>query len=816
MTKLSISSQLAFSFTLLEVKALGAEYIDTEHLFLGLCKIEDVLNLNIDDFRDISEEDWQEILKDVSDFSNILVDNGLNLKKTRRTFRRILYESQSEKKDFSGHRTKRCKKVFEIAEELNRNNEAKGINLKYLLISILTQNSPYLDLLFQNLSINKETFLDSLIVSTALKKEQILQLLKENQQNDKDSSIEESQKTKTLFLDKFGRNLSHLAKEGKLEPVIGRKEEIKKLAQILVQKKKNNPILVGDAGVGKTCIVEALAQKTIDENAPLMIKNFKIIELSMGSLVAGTKYRGDFEERLDNIIKEASSDPNIVLFIDEIHTMIGAGASGGEAMDAGNILKPALARGQIKCIGATTTVEYRKYIEKDSALERRFQLVWVDEPTKEETIQILKGLKPNYENYYKVKIADNVIEKAVELSIRYLTDFKLPDKAIDIIDQTCAQTILNTLSPAKLNNQKSIKEITITDIAKIVSKRCRIPAEILSIEESDKLLKMEEYLVKRVMGQDHAIKEIAETIRTTKAGLKDPQKPVGVFLFLGSTGTGKTELAKALAEFLFLDEKKLLIFDMSEYQEKQSVSKLIGAPPGYIGYDEEGQLTGKVRTNPYSVILFDEIEKAHPDIFDIFLQIFDEGRLTDTHGRKVNFSESIIILTSNLGSTITSSHENKPKIGINLEKQNNDDGKSQSLSNVNIKNKQWGFYEEQINHTITKTFKPELLNRIQKKIIFYPLDKQTIKQIIIKILDILNKRLSNKGIEVSLSDDSIDFLIAKGYNEKYGARNMQRTFDAYITEPLSKMILNNYILEGQIIFITVSEEKLDFKISDKK
>lgn len=611
MPTLSPASNIAFSLAALEAEALKSKYIDTEHLFLGLCKVEYILNAEPDAIQGMTRDDWEEAVEEIKTFKQVLENIGVDPKKARRRLRKILSESDMEEGKFSGHRTPRCREVFNMAEGLCRMEITGGavpITLRHILSAVLTQPSSSLDSLFAELSIVRSDMLKELGVETGEGEgAETIVMTEERVRNKEEREARQKKKTKTPFLDKLGRDITRLAKEGRLDPTIGRKEEIRKVAQILVQKKKNNPVLVGDAGVGKTCIVEGLAQKIIDPDAPPSIRNLRIVELSMGSLVAGTKYRGEFEERLETLIREASSDPDIVLFVDEIHTMVGAGAAGGGAMDAGNILKPALARGAIKCIGATTTTEYRKYIEKDSALERRFQMVWVDEPTKEETVLILRGLRPKFEEYHRLRIPDDVIEKAVDLSMRYLTDFRLPDKAIDIIDQACARKVLKTLSPAGLGKDEVTIGITTEDVARVVSERCRIPVESLTVEESERLLRMEEHLRERVMGQEHAIKEVSEAIRSAKAGLKDAKRPIGVFLFLGSTGTGKTELAKAVAEFLFHDENRLIVFDMSEYQEKHSVAKLIGAPPGYIGYEEEGQLTGKVRTNPYSVVLFDEI-----------------------------------------------------------------------------------------------------------------------------------------------------------------------------------------------------------------
>lgn len=820
MPNLSIASQLAFSLAALEAQALESKNIDTEHLFLGLCKVEDILSMDRAALPNIEERDWMEAQGEIRDLKDFLESRGFDPKKARRRLRRIIHESQTEKGEFSGHRTPRCREVFAIAERLCQDEGEKWTKLKHLFLAVLIQHSPSLDILFSDLSVDKDEFIAGATGDEGLQKTKTMVMAEPGLRDKEKEEALQPKKTKTPFLDKFGRDLTRLAKEGKLDPCIGRKEEIRKVAQILAQKKKNNPILVGDAGVGKTCIVEGLALRVVEAGAPSGISNLRIVELSMGSLVAGTKYRGEFEERLETLTREAALDPNIVLFIDEIHMMVGAGASGSGGMDAGNILKPALARGTIKCIGATTTAEYRKYIEKDSALERRFQMVWVDEPTREEAILILKGLRPKFEEYHKLKIPDEVIEKAVGFSMRYLTDFRLPDKAIDIIDQACARNVLKTLSPGELKKDEVITKITVKDVARVVSERCRVPVEGLTVEESERLLRMEEHLRQRVMGQDLAIKEVAETIRSAKAGIKDPRKPMGVFLFLGSTGTGKTELAKALVEFLFHDESRLIVFDMSEYQEKHTVAKLIGAPPGYVGYEEEGQLTGKVRTHPYSVVLFDEVEKAHPEVFDIFLQIFDEGRLTDAHGRRVNFSEAVIILTSNLGSSVISL---KRPIGVDIEKKRAEAtetispkrpmGVSLDEEKIEDAHEKWEGYKEQIYQAVNRTFRPEFLNRIQKKVIFYPLGRETVERIIEKILKDLNQRLTSKSIQMVLSDSAVGLLMDKGYNEAYGAREIQRIFEQYIAEPLSQMILKGEVNAGQIVRASASGDGLQFEVT---
>ncbi len=808
MPSISISAQIAFRLAASEAKALQQENIDSEHLFLGLCKLEDILSIEKKAISDIDENQWQQALVDVKEFRDSLALVPFDPKQARRRLRKILQESGASKEAFSGHRTERCRDLFSIAGKLAKQSSSADLLPRHLLIACLGQNSHSLDRLFFELSVEKAGLIDAMDLPAKRNDER--DDSPKNIGGDQENQPKPSEKSKTPILDKFGRDLTQLARDGKLDPAIGRTEEIKRIARILIQKKKNNPILIGEAGVGKTAVVEGFALKIVEESAPKQIKNFRVIELNMGALVAGTKYRGEFEERLEGVLKEASADPNTVLFIDEIHSLVGAGGSGGST-GAANIMKPALARGAIKCIGATTTAEYRQYIEKDSALERRFQVIWVDEPTKEEAIQMLMGLRMKFEEHHGIKIPDDVLEKAVELSMRYLTDFRLPDKAIDILDQACARVMLKTFSPGTAS-AKAIEELTIDDIAQVISERCRIPLEQLTLADTERLLKIEDYLKQRVIGQGQAVLEVAKTIRSAKAGLKDPNKPI-VFFFVGSTGTGKTELAKALAEFLFHDASRLISIDMTEYQEKSSVAKLIGSPPGYIGYEEEGQLTGKIRSNPYSVILFDEVEKAHPDVFDIFLQIFDEGRLTDGHGRRINFSETVIILTSNLGSNISQKAKGQAPMGFSLNKNGSEAKINKFEPNTEKNAEQWDAYESQIQMAIVTAFRPEFLNRIQKRITFYPLGRETVKRIIaMKILLDLNKRLTLKGIKVELSDDAVNFLLGKGYSEPLGAREMQRVFDQNITEPLSQMILKGDVVRGQTVRITADTNGVQFSM----
>jgi len=806
MSSLSFSSKIAFHLAGGEAKALQQENIDSEHLFLGLCKLEDILSIEKKAISDFDENQWRQVLVDIKEFRDSLALVSFDPKQARRRLRKILQESGTSKEAFSGHRTERCRDLFSIAGKLAKQASSEDILPRHLLVACLGQNSQSLDRLFFELYVEKAGLIDAMDVRAKRNDERDDAPI--NIGDDQENQPKPSEKSKTPILDKFGRDLTQLARDGKLDPAINRTAEIKRIARILMQKKKNNPILIGEAGVGKTAVVEGFALKIVEESAPKQIKNFRVIELNMGALVAGTKYRGEFEERIEGVLKEASADPHTVLFIDEIHSLVNAGGSGGST-GAANIIKPALARGAIKCIGATTTAEYRQYIEKDSALERRFQVIWVDEPTKDEAIQMLKGLRMKFEEHHGIKIPDAMLEKAVELSMRYLTDFRLPDKAIDILDQACARVMLKTFSPGTVS-AKAIEELAIDDIAQVISERCRIPLEQLTLADTERLLKIEDYLKQRVIGQGQAVLEVAKTIRSAKAGLKDPNKPI-VFFFVGSTGTGKTELAKALAEFLFHDPSRLISIDMTEYQEKGSVAKLIGSPPGYIGYEEEGQLTGKIRSSPYSVILFDEVEKAHPEVFDIFLQVFDEGRLTDGHGRRVNFSESVIILTSNLGSNITPSDKVKAHMGFNLDKNRSDEKMVGFEPNTEKNAEKWDAYESQIQKAIVTAFRPEFLNRIQKRITFYPLGRETVKQIIsIKILPDLNKRLTLKGIRVELSDDALNFLLQKGYSEPLGAREMQRVFDQNISEPLSQRILTGEVVRGQTVMITANDNGVQF------
>jgi ATP-dependent Clp protease ATP-binding subunit ClpC len=657
-----------------------------------------------------------------------------------------------------------------------------------------------------------------------------------------ESGPAQAQGSATKTIDKYGTDLNKRAREGKLDPVIGREDVIERVIQILSRRTKNNPCLIGEPGVGKTAIAEGLAQEIIKGNVPETLRDKRVVTLDMAGMVAGAKYRGEFEERLKSAVEEIKVAGNIILFIDELHTIIGAGAAEG-AIDASNILKPTLARGELQVVGATTLDEYKKHIEKDAALERRFQPVTVDEPSVDDTIKILKGLRDKYEAHHKVAITDDAIEAAAKLSHRYISDRFLPDKAIDLIDEAASRTRLKSSTAPKylkemeekinelktekktaINNQDFEKAASFRDeekrlaeeldkqkklwaaknskdskigyeeIADVVAQWTGIPVKKLQGEESEKLLNMEEILHKRVVGQEQAVEALSKAIRRSRVGLKDPKKPIGSFIFLGPTGVGKTELSKALAESMFGDENAMIRVDMSEYMEKHSVSKLVGSPPGYVGFDEGGQLTEKIRRKPYSVILFDEIEKAHPDVFNILLQILDDGRLTDAKGRTVDFKNTVVIMTSNVGA---STIKKQRTLGF-------------TSSSSNEEKNEYDKMKENVLDELKKTFRPEFLNRIDEIIVFHSLNKEHIKHIVSLMIDGLSKRLEQMNIKIELDEKAKDLLAEEGFDPLYGARPLQREIRRKIEDKLSEELLKGTIKKSDTIKISAEDKELIF------
>lgn len=804
--KFSEESAEVFVMAQEEAKELGHSYVGTEHLLLAILKIND------------------------NKIKSILENYGITYTKIRNEVISIVGMGM---RGFimSPQMTPRAKRVTELAYEEAKSLGENKIKPIHLFLGILREGEGIAVHILRKMGIDVQMLRREL--SGDMPEEDLADF----------TDFDEEIVTRARQLEGFGINLTAQAIKGELDPVIGRESEIERVMQVLVRRKKNNPVLIGDPGVGKSAIVEGLAQKIVNGEVPEPLKGKTIFSLDVASLVAGTKYRGEFEKRMKKLLQVLKNQKDIILFIDEIHMIVGAGSAEG-AVDAANILKPALARGEIKCIGATTPDEYRKFIEKDAALERRFQKIYVQEPTPEMTIRILQGLKPKYEKHHKVKYTDEALEAAVYLSQRYISDHFLPDKAIDVIDEAGARARLKAfVMPKELLNFKekiediklkkeiaaanqeyekaaklkeeenelkeefnirynewkknvetSVVVVGVEEIEEVVSNWTGIPLKKLEEGESEKLLKLEDALHNRVVGQEEAVRAIARSIRRARSGLKDPRRPVGVFLFLGPTGVGKTELAKTLAEYLFGDEKALIRFDMSEYMEKFSVSRLIGAPPGYVGYEEGGALTERVRRRPFSVILFDEIEKAHPDVFNLLLQIMDDGRLTDSQGHVVDFRNTIIIMTNNIGgSQIVSG---KRSLGFVDSKD----------SNIEFKE-----MKEKVIEEVKKTFRPEFLNRIDEVVVFHKLTEDHIRKIIEILLKDIRKRLSEKGILLELSKSAKDFLVQEGYDPAYGARPLKRAIQRHIEDPLSEELLKGKFKENDTIVCSYENGKIVFK-----
>ncbi|TFB14755.1 ATP-dependent Clp protease ATP-binding subunit [Filobacillus milosensis] len=783
-----------------EAIRLGHNNIGTEHILLGLVKEgEGIAAKALQSLNVTAEQIQQEVEQ--------LIGRGQNTSQTI-------------------HYTPRAKKVIELSMDEARKLSHSYVGTEHILLGLIREGEGVAARVFNNLG-----------VSLNKARQQVLQLLGSNESTSSQrGGQKQSNNAHTPTLDSLARDLTSVAREGGIDPVIGRSKEIERVIQVLSRRRKNNPVLIGEPGVGKTAVAEGLAQQIVNNEVPEILRDKRVMTLDMGTVVAGTKYRGEFEDRLKKVMEEIRQARNIILFIDELHTLIGAGGAEG-AIDASNILKPALARGDLQCIGATTLDEYRKYIEKDAALERRFQPIHVDEPTKEESISILEGLRDRYEAHHRVTISDEAIDSAVRLSDRYITDRFLPDKAIDLIDEAASRVRLrNYTAPPNLkeleqrleevkkekdaavqsqefekaaslrDKEQKLKdelektkdqwkekqgqessEVTIDDITHVVSTWTGVPVSKLAKDETERLLNLEETLHGRVIGQDEAVNSVSKAIRRARAGLKDPKRPIGSFIFLGPTGVGKTELARALATSMFGDEDAMIRVDMSEYMEKHSTSRLVGSPPGYVGYDEGGQLTEKVRTKPYSVILLDEIEKAHPDVFNILLQVLEDGRLTDSKGRVVDFRNTVLIMTSNVGA-----HELRRQkyVGFSM-----DDNK-----------KDYKQMRSKIMEELKKAFRPEFLNRIDETIVFHSLEEKHIKEIVRLMVKQLQDRLQDNEISFTLTEQAIEKIADEGMDLEYGARPLRRSIQKNVEDFLSEELLKGNVKTGQTVEIDVNDD----------
>ncbi len=785
-----------------EANRLNHDYIGTEHLLLGLVKVGGGVA------------------------AEVLKSFDLNLGRLRLEVEKLVQPGPSTFTMGEVPFTPRAKKVLDLSVDEATSFGHNYIGTEHILLGLAREEEGVAARILAGMGLTPEKI-----------RERTMELLSGGIPSPAGAGKAGARKVKTPALDAFGRDLTQLAKEEKLDPVVGRANEIERVIEILARRRKNNPVLLGEAGVGKTAIVEGLAQKIIAGNIPEILRGKRLIILDLALMVAGTKYRGQFEERIKAVLNEIRMSANVIIFIDELHMLVGAGAAEG-AIDASNILKPALSRGEIQCIGATTLDEYRKYIERDAALERRFQIIMVEPPTVKETVEILKGLRDKYETHHSARISDKSLAAAAELSDRYITGKFLPDKAIDVIDEAGAKARLSATvsSPglkkiemkiaelekekeaaiegqeferaAKLRDtlkkqqeefrqtkEKSSKEakieVTEETVARVISQWTGVPVTKLEEKESDKLLRMEEELHRRVIGQDEAVSALTKAIRRSRAGLKDIKRPVGSFIFLGPTGVGKTELARTLAEFLFDDEEAMVRLDMSEFMEKFAVSRLIGAPPGYVGYEEGGQLTEKIRRRPYSVVLFDEIEKAHPDVFNILLQVLEDGRLTDSLNRVVDFKNTCLIMTSNLGT----SEIKKGVLGFGA------GGEEDSYEAM----------KEKLSGQLKEKFRPEFLNRLDDVIVFRKLTKNELGKIVELMLADTRKRLAQQNIKLTIEDDARKFLVNKGYDETYGARPLRRAIQRFIEDQLAEEILGKKVKKGTTVNVVVSGNSLVFK-----
>ena len=815
MQRFTDDAQRVISFAQEAALELGHDYVGTEHVLIGLIKVKNGVAAKALNELGLSAET---IIEDVEE-----------------------HIGRGNKKASSVYMTPRVKHVLELAVEVANHMNHNYVGTEHILLGLLSDGGGVAVGILRNHNIRANDIVDT--IRTILGSSDSASHSAEDRKDN--SSLGE--------LADFGTDLNESAKQGKIDPVIGRDKEIARVIQILSRRTKNNPVLIGEPGVGKTAIAEGLAQRIVNGNVPEILRNKRIISLSISSMLAGAKYRGEFEERLKKAIDEVQKHDDMIIFIDEIHTLVGAGATEG-AMDAANILKPALARGEFQVIGATTLDEYKKHIEKDAALERRFQPVLVGEPSEEDALEILKGLRDRYEAFHKAKITDEALEAAVSLSSRYITDRFLPDKAIDVVDEAASKVRMKVFSAApdvkaletQLADVKKEKEAAVTaqefekaaemrdeekriekeindkkkaakensdaklvvtdeDIASVVAQWTGIPVSKIAQEESESLLHLEEELHKRVIGQDEAVVAVSKAVRRARAGLKDPKRPIGSFLFLGPTGVGKTELARALAVALFGDETAMIRLDMSEYMEKHTVSRLVGAPPGYVGYEEGGQLTDAVRRKPYSVILLDEVEKAHADFFNILLQVLDDGRLTDSQGRTVDFRNTVIIMTSNLGAKAL--RKDSPELGFLAAKKA--DSNTEDTNGVNFKEA-----KKSVMDSVKRHFRPEFLNRIDEMIVFHALTSNDLKQIVTILMDTVVKRLGDMGLSLKISPAAMDLLVKEGSDFSMGARPLKRAIQRLIEDPISDLILQGNAPEGAIIKADVEDEHIVVKASN--
>lgn len=815
MQRFTDDAQRVLSFAQEAALELGHDYVGTEHVLIGLIKVKNGVAAKALNELGLSAET---IIEDVEE-----------------------HIGRGNKKASSVYMTPRVKHVLELAVEVANHMNHNYVGTEHILLGLLSDGGGVAVGILRNHNIRANDIVDT--IRTILGSSDSASHSGEDRKDN--SSLGE--------LADFSTDLNESAKQGKIDPVIGRDKEIARVIQILSRRTKNNPVLIGEPGVGKTAIAEGLAQRIVNGNVPEILRNKRIISLSISSMLAGAKYRGEFEERLKKAIDEVQKHDDMIIFIDEIHTLVGAGATEG-AMDAANILKPALARGEFQVIGATTLDEYKKHIEKDAALERRFQPVLVGEPSEEDALEILKGLRDRYEAFHKAKITDEALEAAVSLSSRYITDRFLPDKAIDVVDEAASKVRMKVFSAApdvkaletQLADVKKEKEAAVTaqefekaaemrdeekriekeindkkkaakensdaklvvtdeDIASVVAQWTGIPVSKIAQEESESLLHLEEELHKRVIGQDEAVVAVSKAVRRARAGLKDPKRPIGSFLFLGPTGVGKTELARALAVALFGDETAMIRLDMSEYMEKHTVSRLVGAPPGYVGYEEGGQLTDAVRRKPYSVILLDEVEKAHADFFNILLQVLDDGRLTDSQGRTVDFRNTVIIMTSNLGAKAL--RKDSPELGFLAAKKA--DSNTEDVSVVNFKEA-----KKSVMDSVKRHFRPEFLNRIDEMIVFHALTSNDLKQIVTILMDTVVKRLGDMGLSLEISPAAMDLLVKEGSDFSMGARPLKRAIQRLIEDPISDLILQGNAPEGAIIKADVEDEHIVVKASN--